>query len=121
MSANGVGTRGRAAGAAEPAASVAHNARVWNHWIGGRDNYTADQQVGERAAGIPDPTRPVAATRFWNAHATPPIAARTRAEIAGFFEGLDLLEPGPVPCSRWRAGTDSPAPVPQFGAVAVKP
>ena len=63
----------------------------------------------------------VAATRFWNAHAAPPITARTRAEIAGFFEGRDLPEPGPVPCSRWRAGSDSPAPVPQFGAVAVKP
>lgn len=126
----------------------------------GHDNCTADQQVGERVAGmlpgildfvldtgtarevvrrimaaVPSGsvlTRPtadaevggqgdIAATRFWNAHATPPITARTRAEIAGLFEGLDPLEPGLVPCSQWRTGADSPAPVPQFGTVAVKP
>jgi O-methyltransferase involved in polyketide biosynthesis len=63
----------------------------------------------------------VAAMEFWNAHAIPPITARGRAEIAGFFEGLDLVEPGLVPCSQWRAGAASPAPVPQYGAVAVKP
>ncbi|MGW2772295.1 SAM-dependent methyltransferase [Streptomyces olivaceoviridis] len=63
----------------------------------------------------------VAAMEFWNAHATPPITARSRAEIAGFLEGLDLVEPGLVPCSQWRAEPASAAPVPQFGAVAVKP
>ncbi|MDQ0994212.1 SAM-dependent methyltransferase [Streptomyces sp. V3I7] len=62
----------------------------------------------------------VEAMRFWNENATPPITARGRAEVAAFFEGLDLLEPGLVPCSRWRAETDSPVAVPQFGAVAVK-
>ncbi|MFF4545778.1 SAM-dependent methyltransferase [Streptomyces sp. NPDC001435] len=63
----------------------------------------------------------IAAMKFWNENATPPITARTRAEIAGFLDGLDLLEPGLVPCSQWHAGTDSAAAVPQFGAVAVKP
>ncbi|MFE7814600.1 SAM-dependent methyltransferase [Streptomyces sp. NPDC057433] len=32
--------------------SVAHNARVWNHWIGGKDNYEVDQRVGDRVASI---------------------------------------------------------------------
>lgn len=32
--------------------SVAHNARVWNYWIGGRDNYEVDQRVGEHVAGM---------------------------------------------------------------------
>jgi hypothetical protein len=63
----------------------------------------------------------IPAMEFWNENATPPITARSRADIAAFFEGLDLLDPGLVTCSRWRAGTDSPAVVPQFGAVAVKP
>jgi O-methyltransferase involved in polyketide biosynthesis len=62
----------------------------------------------------------VAAMEFWNAHATPPITARSRDEIAGFLEGLEPVEPGLVPCSRWRAGADA-AVVPQYGAVAVKP
>ncbi|MGW0085661.1 SAM-dependent methyltransferase [Streptomyces sp. NPDC003393] len=62
-----------------------------------------------------------AAMRFWNENATPAITARSRAEVAAFFEGLDLVEPGLVPCSRWRPASGSPAAVPQFGAVAVKP
>ncbi|MFD5471535.1 hypothetical protein [Streptomyces sp. NPDC127105] len=48
---------------------------------------------------------------------TPP-GARAPTEVAGTFEGL--VEPGPVPCSRWRPGGDSPVAVPRFGAVAVK-
>ncbi|AOR30686.1 translation initiation factor IF-2 [Streptomyces fodineus] len=61
-----------------------------------------------------------AAMEFWNAHATPPITARSREEIAGFLDGLEPVEPGLVPCSQWRAGPASAA-VPQYGAVAVKP
>ncbi|GIE94960.1 SAM-dependent methyltransferase [Paractinoplanes rishiriensis] len=26
---------------------VAHTARVWNYWLGGKDNYAADREVGE--------------------------------------------------------------------------
>jgi hypothetical protein len=28
--------------------SVAHNARVWNYWLGGRDNFQADRDAGDR-------------------------------------------------------------------------
>ena len=38
-----------------------------------------------------------------------------------FFDGLDLLAPGIVSCAHWRAESDSPATVPQFGAVAITP
>ncbi|MEU6244085.1 SAM-dependent methyltransferase [Streptomyces sp. NPDC047024] len=63
----------------------------------------------------------VAAMEFWNANATPPLTARGRADIAGFLDGLEPVEPGLVPCSLWHAGSDAAAVVPQFGAVAVKP
>jgi O-methyltransferase involved in polyketide biosynthesis len=63
----------------------------------------------------------IPAMRFWNENATPPITARSGTDIAAFFEGLDLVEPGLVSCSRWRAEPGSPAVVPQYGAVAVKP
>ncbi|GGX85632.1 SAM-dependent methyltransferase [Streptomyces minutiscleroticus] len=63
----------------------------------------------------------IPAMEFWNENAVPPITARGGADIASFFEGLELLEPGLVSCSRWRAGADPAAPVPQYGAVAVKP
>ncbi|GHI03246.1 translation initiation factor IF-2 [Streptomyces cellostaticus] len=62
----------------------------------------------------------IPAMEFWNANATPPITARTGAEIASFLEGLEPVEPGLVPCSQWRAESDAAA-VPQYGAVAVKP
>jgi hypothetical protein len=33
----------------------AHTARVWNYWLGGRDNYLVDREVGERiCAVLPD-------------------------------------------------------------------
>ncbi|MBQ0855130.1 SAM-dependent methyltransferase [Streptomyces sp. BH-SS-21] len=63
----------------------------------------------------------VAAMEFWNENATPPITARTRAEVTAFFDGLEFLEPGLVSCTQWHPGTASPVTVPQFGAVAVKP
>ncbi|MDQ1032507.1 O-methyltransferase involved in polyketide biosynthesis [Streptomyces umbrinus] len=63
----------------------------------------------------------IPAMKFWNENATPPITARSRAQVTAFFEGLDLLDPGLVSCAEWRAESDSPALVPQFGAVAVKP
>ncbi|MGA4847849.1 SAM-dependent methyltransferase [Streptomyces sp. G5(2025)] len=63
----------------------------------------------------------VEAMRFWNENATPPITARSRAEIGTFFDGLDLLTPGLVSCSQWRAESGSAAVLPHFGAVAVKP
>jgi O-methyltransferase involved in polyketide biosynthesis len=62
----------------------------------------------------------VPAMAFWNENATPPITARSHPEISAFLAGLDLLQPGLVPCSQWRAGADAVA-VPQLGAVAVKP
>src|SRR5215472_16388798 len=30
--------------------SVAHPARIWNYWLGGKDNFTVDQQVADQMA-----------------------------------------------------------------------
>ncbi len=30
--------------------TVAHSARVWNYWLGGKDNYTVDREVGAQVA-----------------------------------------------------------------------
>jgi hypothetical protein len=65
-----------------------------------------------------------AAVAFWNEHGTPRLTQRTHEQIARFFDGLDVLEPGVVSCSRWRAGPTpggEPAEVAMFGAVARKP
>ncbi|MFJ8694080.1 SAM-dependent methyltransferase [Streptomyces roseolilacinus] len=31
---------------------IAHNARVWNHWLGGKDNYPVDRAVGDRVTSL---------------------------------------------------------------------
>jgi hypothetical protein len=38
----------------------------------------------------------------WNEVGTPPLVPRHREEIAAFFDGLELLEPGLVTTTRWR-------------------
>jgi O-methyltransferase involved in polyketide biosynthesis len=46
--------------------------------------------------------RVVEAVRQWNEVAATPYHLRTPAQIAAFFEGLELVEPGVVSCPRWR-------------------
>jgi hypothetical protein len=62
------------------------------------------------------------AVAHWNKVGTPSMTLRTVEQIAAFFDGLDLLEPGVVSCSRWRpeAG-EEPAEVDEFCGVARKP
>jgi O-methyltransferase involved in polyketide biosynthesis len=61
------------------------------------------------------------AMAFWNANAKPPVTARSKDEIATYFDGLTFLDPGLVSCSRWHPepGTETGL-VPQLGAVAEK-
>jgi S-adenosyl methyltransferase len=33
-------------------ATVPHSARIWNYWLGGKDNYPVDRQVGDQIIGI---------------------------------------------------------------------
>jgi O-methyltransferase involved in polyketide biosynthesis len=40
--------------------------------------------------------------RYWNEHGSAPMTLRTGEEMLPFFDGLELLEPGVVTCSRWR-------------------
>jgi len=64
----------------------------------------------------------VPAMAFYNERAVPKIRARTGAEVAAFFEGLDLIEPGLVSCPRWRPdGPDLPPEAPLWAGVARKP
>ncbi|BCY13110.1 SAM-dependent methyltransferase [Actinoplanes sp. L3-i22] len=53
-----------------------------------------------------------------------PARLRSRDEVATFFDGLDLVEPGVVPILRWRPEAESPftdAQVALYGGVARKP
>ena len=61
----------------------------------------------------------------WNANAPLSYNLRSPEQLATFLTGLEVVEPGLVPCARWRPPTDA-APedlreVDEFGAVARKP
>jgi hypothetical protein len=65
-----------------------------------------------------------AAVAFWNEHGTPKLTQRTPEQILRFFDGLELLEPGVVSCSRWRPETTpwgEPDEVAMFGGIGRKP
>jgi SAM-dependent methyltransferase len=50
------------------------------------------------------------------------LTNRTREDVAGFFNGLDLREPGVVHVDRWRPDSQTPGrAIPFVGAVARKP
>ena len=129
---------------------VPHSARLWNYWLGGKDNFASDRAAGDEIArqlpsiidlarlvdavpsgsylaiahGCHDINREAADSivSYWNEHGTPKILYRSSAEIARFFDGLELLEPGVVPCSRWRPGPGDPdIDVNQYAGVARKP
>lgn len=51
----------------------------------------------------------------------PPYLVREPEEITACAEGLELVEPGFVPITRWRPEDDDVAPVDQWGLVARKP
>jgi hypothetical protein len=65
------------------------------------------------------------AVAHWNRVGTPPMTLRSPEQIARFFDGLDLLAPGVVSCSRWRPDLSpvggQPAEVDEFCGVGRKP
>lgn len=62
----------------------------------------------------------VEAARIWNESAALPYHLRSTERLARFFEGLELVEPGLVPVTRWRPETEA-REVEQYGAVGRKP
>ena len=74
-------------------------------------NTVAPEQYGSAAVG-------------YNESGAVPYVLRTPEEIASFFDGLVLVEPGVVSCPRWRPCTARGGPladVDAFGGVARKP
>jgi S-adenosyl methyltransferase len=65
-----------------------------------------------------------AAIRNWNKTVPVPVTLRSHADVLGLVEGLDLVEPGVVPISRWYPGSAETAEtaktVPVHGVVARK-
>ena len=62
----------------------------------------------------------IEAARIWNESAALPYHLRSTNRLAKLFEGLELVEPGLVPVTRWRPETEA-REVEQYGAVGRKP
>jgi hypothetical protein len=66
--------------------SVAHVARVYDYWLGGKDNFAVDRAAGEQAiAAYPDIVHPVRANRAFLAR-----TVRYLAADAGIRQFLDI-------------------------------
>jgi S-adenosyl methyltransferase len=66
--------------------STPHSARVWNYWIGGKDNYEVDRQVGDQVmAAYPDIVQIARQSRHFLAR-----AVRFLTVEAGVDQFLDL-------------------------------
>jgi O-methyltransferase involved in polyketide biosynthesis len=63
------------------------------------------------------------AVRYWNQQGSAPMTLRTREELLRLFDGMELVEPGVVTCSRWRpelVEVGEITDVTHFGGVARK-
>jgi hypothetical protein len=61
------------------------------------------------------------AMQMWNSVGSATMCVRSPQEIARFFEGLEMLDPGIVTCSQWRPDGNDTVPCSEFGAVGRKP
>ncbi|TLS43651.1 SAM-dependent methyltransferase [Streptomyces montanus] len=65
---------------------VSHSARIWNYWLGGRDNYQIDQEVGDHILTVvPEIPRSAIADRQFLARAVSHLAGE-----AGIRQFLDI-------------------------------
>jgi hypothetical protein len=63
-----------------------------------------------------------AAVEAWNRTGSAPITVRSRAEVLGYFDGLELVKPGVVMMNDWRPGDDtSRAAISMWAGVGRKP
>jgi S-adenosyl methyltransferase len=73
--------------------SVAHSARVYNYWLGGKDNFPADRQTGDRVIAVrPSIITDVRANRDFMVRAVRCLAAE-----AGIGQFLDIGTGIPAP------------------------
>lgn len=65
---------------------MSHSARVWDYWLGGKDNYPVDREVGDQIAGLlPDIVKHARADRMFLGR-----AVRFLAGVAGIRQFLDI-------------------------------
>ncbi|AXK31754.1 SAM-dependent methyltransferase [Streptomyces armeniacus] len=87
------------------------------------DGLPAGSYLSVRDGADTDPAY-LAAIEGYNASGAVPYRLRSPEEIARFFEGLELVEPGVVPCPQWRPEAEDPFASPDdvalYGGLARK-
>ena len=75
-------------GAAQPKinTTISHSARIWNYWLGGKDNYPVDREMGDKIlAYVPELVRSARADRYFLSR-----AVRYLAREQGIRQFLDV-------------------------------
>jgi hypothetical protein len=96
-------------GAAQPKidTTVSHSARIWNYWLGGKDNYPVDREMGDKIlAYVPELVRSAQRIapecRIVYTDNDPLVLVHARALLTSTPEGAcdyvdaDLREPGKI-------------------------
>jgi hypothetical protein len=119
--------------------SVAHIARVYDYWLGGKDNYAAGRVAGDAAleaypglvseivarlmrevppgsylalshvASDIEPEKMAEMRERLNRLVAQKGTYRTHGEVLRFFDGLTLAEPGMVRIQQWRPRSEARA------------
>nr|WP_207391596.1 SAM-dependent methyltransferase [Streptomonospora litoralis] len=79
--------------------------------------------VISHSSNVVDPEGMDEAARLWNEGGSTPLVLRTPDQLAGFFTGLELVEPGIVSCPLWRPDgiAEGIRPVDGFAGVGRRP
>src|SRR6266700_1356385 len=73
--------------------SVSHSARIWNYWLGGKDYYPVDKQVGDQVlAFVPELVRSARADRYFLARAVRYLAAQGIRQFLDVGTGLPTVD-----------------------------
>ncbi len=106
--------------------TVAHSARMYDHWLGGKTNFPPDRELGDAVERLIPTIRTMArenrthVTADFDPHAVGAVVdaegegrmtlvPRNHAEVARFFGDWELLDPGIVPVMAWRPDDTPPA------------
>jgi hypothetical protein len=108
-------------GAARSIASQLMDALPAGSYLVAADGVAANQGIVSAQRRYDESARP-----RYGASAPAPYVLRRTDELTSFFDGLDLIEPGLVPCPQWRPDGRGPDGVSEdaaaaFCAVARKP
>jgi S-adenosyl methyltransferase len=69
-----------------------HSARIWNYWLGGKDNYEVDHLVGEEINGVFDMATTARTTLHFRSRVVRYLAARGVRQFLDIGTGLPTVD-----------------------------